>query len=163
MTLDQLTRQQLSALLKTGNAHMSFEEAVADFPEDKINSRPPNVDYTFWHLVEHLRITQRDILDYLNDPHYEEMAWPKDYWPAPSATTDKAGWDQSVADFIADRSQLIAIVENPNTDLTASVPSNPDHTILREILILIDHNAYHIGELAILRQVDNAWGKNRGE
>ena len=163
MTLDTQLRQQLSDLLKAGNAHMSFEDAVADFPEAKINSRPKNVDYSFWHLVEHLRITQKDILDYLNDADYEEMEWPKDYWPAPDATTDRSGWDASIAAFIADRDALVAIVEEPNTDLTAGVPSNPDHTILREILIVTDHNAYHIGELGILRQVDNAWGSSHQE
>jgi hypothetical protein len=156
--LDTQLRQQLSDLLKAGNAHMSFEDAVANFPENKINHRPEHVDYSFWHLVEHLRITQQDILDYLNDANYEEMEWPKDYWPAPDATTDRAGWDASIADFLEDRGKLIAIVENPDTDLTAPVPSSADHTILREILIVADHNAYHIGELGILRQVDNAWG-----
>ena len=163
MTLDAQLRQQLTDLLKTGNAHMSFEDAVADFPEAKINSRPKNVDYSFWRLVEHLRITQKDILDYLNDANYKEMEWPKDYWPAPDATTDRSGWDASIAAFLADRDALVAIVEDPNTDLTAGVPSNPDHTILREILIVTDHNAYHIGELAILRQVDNAWGPSHQE
>ena len=163
MTLDQLTRQQLSELLKTGNAHLSFEDAVADFPIDKINHQPANVPYSFWHLVEHLRITQRDILDYLNDANYEEMHWPKDYWPAPDATTDQSGWDASIAAFIADRDALVAIIENPATDLTTGVPSNPDHSILREMLIVADHNAYHIGELAILRQVDSAWGSSHQE
>jgi hypothetical protein len=158
MSLDTHLRQQLSDLLKTDNAHMSFEDAVADFPDDKINHRPANVPYSFWHLVEHLRITQKDILDYLNDANYEEMHWPKDYWPAPDATTDRSGWDDSIAAFLADRDALVAIVDNPATDLTAGVPSNPSHSILREMLIVADHNAYHIGELAILRQVDNAWG-----
>ena len=157
-TLDAQLRQQLSTLLETGNAHMSFEEAVAEFPERKINHRPQHVDYTYWHLVEHLRLTQRDILDYLTKADYTELEWPPDYWPAPDATADKAGWDQSVADFIADRNQLVAIVEDPATDLTASVPSNPEHTVLREILVVADHNAYHVGELGILRQVDQAWG-----
>jgi hypothetical protein len=156
--LDTQLRQQLSDLLKAGNAHMSFEDAVANFPENKINHRPEHVDYSFWHLVEHLRITQQDILDYLNDANYEEMEWPKDYWPAPGATTDRAGWDASIAAFLEDRGKLIAIVENPDTDLTAPVPSSADHSILREILIVADHNAYHIGELGILRQVDHAWG-----
>jgi hypothetical protein len=158
MTLDTQLRQQLSDLLATGNAHLSFEDAVADFPEDKINRRPKNVDYSFWHLVEHLRITQKDILDYLCDANYEEMEWPKDYWPAPDATTDRSGWDASIAAFIADRDALVAIVEDPKTDLSATVPSSADHTILREMFIVADHNAYHIGELGILRQVDNAWG-----
>lgn len=159
MTLDSQLRQQLADLLRDGNAHMPFAEAVADFPIDRINDRPANVPYSYWHLIEHLRITQRDILDYLADPNYQEMEWPKDYWPAPDATTDQAGWDASIAGFEADLSQLIVLVQDPASDLTAPVPSNPDHTVLREILIIADHNAYHVGELAILRQTDNTWGK----
>ena len=158
MTLDQLIRQKLADLLRDGNAHMPFQEAVADFPTDKINQRPANVDYSYWQLIEHLRITQRDILNYLHDANYEEGVWPEDYWPAPDATTDQSGWDASVAAFETDLSQLVAIVQDPATDLTASVPSNSEHTVLREILIVADHNAYHIGELAILRQVDGIWG-----
>jgi hypothetical protein len=161
--LDTQLRQQLTDLLKQGNAHMSFEDAVADFPEAKINSRPAHVDYTYWHLVEHLRITQRDILNYLTDPHYHEPSWPKDYWPAPDATTDRAGWDASVAAFLDDVAQLIAIVNDPATDLAGPVSNHPKHTILREILVVTDHNAYHIGELGILRQVDNAWGSSHQE
>lgn len=156
--LDTQLRQQLTNLLNGGNAHMPFSEAVADFPDEKINHRPAHVDYTYWHLVEHLRLTQRDILDYLTDPDYKEMEWPKDYWPAPDATTDKAGWDESLTAFLDDRGRLVAMVEDPATDLTATVPSSNDHTILREILIVADHNAYHIGELGILRQTDQAWG-----
>jgi len=163
MTLDQLTRQQLTDLLKNGNAHLPFQEAVADFPADKINQRPANVPYSYWHLIEHLRITQRDILNYLLDADYEELTWPKDYWPAPDATTDDAGWNASIAGFEADLAQLVGMVEDPAIDLTASVPSNPDHTVLREILIVADHNAYHVGELAILRQVDGTWGARREE
>lgn len=158
MDLDQLVRQQLVTLLNGGNAHMSFQEAVADFPEEKINHRPAGVAYTFWHLVEHLRITQRDILVYLAKADYAGMEWPRDYWPALDAVTDRAGWDASIADFEADLAQLVAIVEDPATDLTATVPSNDEHTVLREMLIVADHNAYHIGELGVLRQVDSAWG-----
>jgi hypothetical protein len=158
MNLDRQVRQQLVTLLNGGNAHMPFQDAVADFPEAKINHRPANVDYTFWHLVEHLRITQRDILNYLMQADYVAPEWPREYWPAPDAVTDKAGWEQSITDFEADLAHLVAIVSDPATDLTATVPSNDQHTALREVLIVADHNAYHIGELGILRQIDSAWG-----
>ena len=158
MTLDQLSRQQLADLLTHGNAHLPFQDAVADFPIDQINHRPPNVPYSYWHLIEHLRLTQRDILNYLRDADYAEPEWPKDYWPAPDAITDQAGWDASIAAFEADLAELAGMVEDPATNLTASVPSNPEHTVLREMLIVADHNAYHVGELAILRQVDGIWG-----
>jgi hypothetical protein len=153
-------RSQLADLLREGNAHMSFAEAVADFPDDKINTRPRNVPYSFWHLLEHLRLTQLDILEYVTSADYREREWPRDYWPAPDADATRQQWDETIAAFERDRNELIAIVEDESTDLFATVPSHDEHTILREMLIIADHNAYHIGELAILRQTENAWGPN---
>jgi hypothetical protein len=158
MDRDRLVREQLVGLLRGGNAHMPFTEAVADFPEARINSRPANVDYTFWHLLEHLRITQADILNYLTNAGYDELEWPREYWPEREAQATKADWNNSVAAFRRDLEAIVAIVSDEKTDLLATVPSNAEHTILREALIVADHNAYHIGELAILRQVENAWG-----
>ncbi len=157
MPSDRETRKQLVALLRGGQAYMTFDHAVADFPMDRINSRPPNVPYSFWHLLEHLRIAQRDILDYIHGEDYRELEWPAGYWPAPDATTDAAGWEGTIAQFKADRDALIAIVEDPATDLTAPLPHAPQHNILREILVVADHNAYHTGELAILRGVMQLW------
>jgi hypothetical protein len=160
MDRDRGLRQQLIALLRGGNAHMPFGEAVADFPEAHVNTRPPNVDYTFWHLVEHLRLTQADILAYLTRADYHEPEWPREYWPAPDARATKQDWDESVAVFQRDLEALVAIVADERTDLFATVPSNDEHTVLREVLIVADHNAYHVGELGILRQVANAWGRH---
>ena len=150
--------QQLAQNLRAGNAHMSFEDAVAQFPDAHINTRPENVDYTFWHLVEHLRLTQADILRYVTEPGYQEMAWPRDYWPAQDAEATKAEWDASVHGFLQDREALAEMIEDERNDILMPVPSHAEHTLLREVLIIIDHNAYHTGELAILRQVANAWG-----
>lgn len=158
MSLDAHVRQQLVDSLRKGNAHFSFEQAVAGFPVEKINHFPANVPYSYWQLLEHLRITQRDILDYLTDSAYSEPHWPDDYWPAREATTDQPGWNATIAAFLDDRERLIDIIEHPETDLAAPLPINPEHTVLREMLIVIDHNAYHIGELAILRQTDDSWG-----
>ena len=155
---DRLLREQLVSLLRGGNAHMPFAEAVADFPEGRINDQPTNVEYTLWHLVEHLRLTQADILDYITNPAYEAPDWPRDYWPAPDARATKADWDASVASFQRDLEALVAIVADEANDLLATVPSHDQHNLLREVLIVADHNAYHIGELGILRQVENAWG-----
>ena len=158
MPLDTSLRQQLAQNLRAGNAHMSFEDAVAQFPEAHINTCPERVDYSFWHLVEHLRLTQADILRYVTDPAYQEMAWPRDYWPAKDAQATRAEWDASVDGFLADREALAAMVEDESIDLLMPAPSHAEHTLLREVLIIIDHNGYHVGELAILRQVANAWG-----
>lgn len=158
MSLDTALRQQLAQNLRAGSAHMSFEEAVADFPGAHVNTRPHNVDYSFWHLVEHLRLTQADILRYLTDPGYQEMAWPRDYWPAKDAEAIKEQWDASGQGFLRDREALAAMVEDEGNNLLMPAPSHAAHTLLREVLIVIDHNAYHIGELGGLRQVTGAWG-----
>jgi hypothetical protein len=163
VTLDSSLRQQLAQNLRAGNAHMSFEDAVAEFPEAHINTRPENVEYTFWHLVEHLRLTQADILRYVSDPGYQEMEWPRDYWPAKDAMATRTEWDASVDGFLRDREALAAMVEDEGKDILMPAPSNGEHTLLRELLIIIDHNAYHIGELAGLRQVANAWGPGHEE
>lgn len=152
------TREQIIGLLRGGHAHLPFSEAVADFPVAHINTRPPNVDYTFWHLLEHLRLTQEDILEYLTQANYREREWPADYWPAPDAEATPADWQATIDAFNRDLEAIVAIVADEQTDLLDTVPSHDEHTILREALIIADHNAYHIGELAILRQVCDAWG-----
>ncbi len=154
-------RAQVVALLRGGQAHMGFAEAVAAFPAALINARAPHVAYTFWHLVEHVRLTQADILDYVTNADYREPAWPDEYWPSRDAQATKDDWDRSVAAFEQDSEALIAVVEDAGTDLFSTVPSGGEHTILREALLVADHNAYHVGELGILRQVADAWGRTR--
>jgi len=154
-------RRQLVRLLDGVDAHMPFEEAVADFPDQAMNERPPNVGYTLWHLVEHLRLTQWDILDYVTNPAYVEREWPREYWPDPSATATRADWDASVAGFLADRAALRSLVLDEGRDLVAVIAGTPGHTLLREVRIVADHNAYHVGELAILRQVMGSWPPGR--
>jgi hypothetical protein len=151
-------RQQVVDLLRGGNAHMPFAEAVADFPEAQVNVRPPNVAYTFWHLLEHLRLTQADILAYLTRADYEAPEWPVAYWPPQDAVATMRDWDESVAAFNRDLEAIVAIVADEATDLFASVPSCAEHNVLREALIVADHNAYHVGEMGALRQVAGAWG-----
>ena len=157
MTDDQRVREQLLALLRGGQAHMGFHQAVADFPPEAMNAYPPDVSYTPWHLLEHLRITQRDILDFIRDPEYESPPWPEGYWPAPDARTDEAGWQETVRRFRQDLEALQAVVADPETDLYATMPQGERYTVLREILVIADHNAYHLGEFGILRQVMGTW------
>lgn len=99
---EKVIRLQLAQLLDGRNAHMTFDDAVADFPPEKINSRPPNVPYTIWHLVEHLRIAQWDILEFVRDPHHQSPSWPKGYWPAPDAVASIDDWNRSIEEFRAD-------------------------------------------------------------
>jgi hypothetical protein len=144
-----------------GPSYMTFDDVVADFPMAHINTRPPNVPYTPWHLIEHIRIAQRDILDYIRDRHYRLPKWPDDYWPDPSAQADAKAWRKTVAAFRQDRAALEKIAANPRIALDAPLPYARQHTHIRELLIVAEHNTYHIGELAILRQVMGTWPANR--
>lgn len=161
MMTDQILRQQLVNQLTKRQAHMLFEDAVANFPTEQINARIPDAEYTIWHIVEHLRICQWDILDYIINPDYQHPTFPDDLWPAKDATTDLDGWNHSIAQFLADRQALVDIVNDPTNDLYAQIPHAADgHNILREILIIAQHNAYHIGELGGLRQSMRLWRDN---
>jgi DinB family protein len=160
---DKALRKQLAELLDGVGAHMPFEEAVADFPDDAINRRPPNVDYGPWQLLEHLRLTQFDILEYVRNPDYEEREWPREYWPEPDAVATRQQFDETIRLFLEDRTALRTILMDPATDLFAVIPGSPGHNLVREIRIDADHNAYHIGEFAILRQVMGTWPANRSD
>ena len=154
------TREQVLALLDGGNAHMSLDEAVADFPDSAMNAYPPNVPYTPWHLLEHLRLTQQDILDFMRDPDYREQTWPDDYWPARDATATEADWQATVQGIHHDLAAIRAIVADPATGLDDPVVNagdDPKYTVLRQALLVADHNAYHLGEFAILRQAMGTW------
>jgi hypothetical protein len=145
-----LLRAELLQLLAGEGARMPLDEAVAGFPESALNVRPPNVSYTPWQLLEHVRIAQWDILDYIRNRAYVEPSWPEDYWPAPDATAT-AEDGRALHDLVAD----------PATDLFAVIPGTPGHTILREVRVVADHTAYHVGEFAILRQVMGTWPAGR--
>lgn len=153
-------RAEVRTLVR-GPSYMTFDDVVADFPMKHINTRPPNVPYTPWHLIEHMRIAQGDILDYIRDRDYRLPTWPDDYWPAPEAEADARAWKKTVAAFRRDRAALEKIAGNPRVTLGAPLPYARQHTYIRELLIVSEHNAYHIGELAILRQVMGTWPAHR--
>ncbi len=155
-------RRQLVLLLHGRQAHMTFDDAVADFPAWAINARAPNVAYTPWHIVEHLRLTQWDILRYVEDPRgHVSPDWPAGYWPAPDAETDEVGFRASVEGFRADLAALEAIAGDQSVDLFAVLEGTPGHTVFRELCLVANHNSYHIGEFASLRQVMGSWPAGR--
>lgn len=160
MKNDAFLREQLVKNLHS-ESHMPFAEVIADFPVKHINTFPPNVDYTFWHLLEHIRITQWDIYDFSINPKYKYIKWPDDYWPKKTAKATKAQWERSVKGIEHDLKAMMKLVKNPKTDLYAKISWGEGQTILREVVMVADHNAYHIGEFAILRQVVGAWPKKR--
>lgn len=157
MNAEGVMRKQLVALLRGGNAHMGFDQAVADFPVEYINHRPPNVPYTPWQLIEHTRIAQWDILEFIRNPDHVSPSWPEGYWPPPEEEVDAVRWVETINAFRVDLEAVQDLAADPDTDLFAPIPHAPDYTIFREILLVADHNAYHIGEFAVLRQVMGTW------
>ncbi len=138
---------------------MNFSQAVAGFPIDQINTKAPNVEYTFYALIEHINRTQQDFINYISADSYEEPKWPDDYWPAKDYEASEEDWTKAVHETEEGTQKLIDILSQPDVDLNTPVKNGPaDHTLLREILMAADHAAYHVGELAILRQVTNTWG-----
>ena len=154
---DAIVREQLVQRLRGRGAHMPFEEAIKDFPMDQINAPFPNGTYGAWALVEHLRRTQADMLDYITNPNYQHGEWPKDYWPDEGATGSAEDWTNSVNGFFSDLEAFIAIVEDEKTDLYGPIAWAAQHNVMRCVLIIVDHNAYHIGEFAIMRQAMGTW------
>jgi hypothetical protein len=152
-------RAHVLELLKGGHAHVAFDDAVADLPVPLRGKRPDALPYSPWELVEHIRISARDILDYTlarKAADYQSMSWPKDYWPKTPAPPGAKAWDDAVAAIRADREAMQRLVQEH--DLFATVAASTEgHTLLREALMLADHNAYHIGELVAVRRLLGAW------
>lgn len=161
MSADRVLREQLLALLRGGNAHLTFEQAVAGFPLDHLNTRPPQVSYTPWQLLDHVRIAQWDILEFVRNPAHVSPPWPEEYWPPLEEEADARRWAETLRAFRADLKALQDMVADPATDLLAPLPHALGYTLLREILLVADHNAYHLGEFAILRQVMGTWPAHR--
>jgi hypothetical protein len=155
MTSDALIRQQLLALLNGAQAHMTFDMIVADMPLQASNTKAPHFNYTPWHLVEHMRIAQHDIIEFVLDPDYQSPPWPEGFWPAEDEVADEDSWQESLALYRRDLERVLDLVRAPKTDFFAPIPHARDYTIFREILLVADHNAYHLGELITLRQVLN--------
>ena len=157
MNTDQALREHLLYLLRSGGAHLNFDAAVADLPPALRGARPPGIPHTPWRLLEHLRIAQWDILEFCRNPRHASPKWPDGYWPAGDAPPDDAAWDRSVAAFRADLKAMQDLVADPKTDLFARIPHGEGQTVLREALLVADHNAYHLGQLVVVRRALGAW------
>src|SRR5947209_15732560 len=149
---DRALREHLLYLLRGGGAHIKFEEVVKDFPVELINRKAEGVPYTPWQLLEHMRIAQWDILEFSRNPKHVSPDWPEGYWPGKSIEADADAWRKSVESFSEDLSAMLALVEDTSTDLYAPIPHGEGQTVLREALLVADHNAYHLGALVTLRR-----------
>jgi uncharacterized damage-inducible protein DinB len=153
---DQI-RAHIVKLLDWEEAHVDFDTAVAGMPIELRGRRVPGFPHSAWELLEHLRLAQRDLLDFCRDAHYKAPKWPDDYWPSSATPPDDASWNWSVKAFNADRNELKAFVADASLDLTAKIPHGTGQTYLRSILLVADHNAYHVGQLVAVRQQLGAW------
>ncbi len=151
--------KQLLALMREGQAHADFQTVIADFPVDARGKVPEGVPYSAWQLIEHMRITQRDILNFSAPPTggYHPIAWPEAYWPKSPEPPTLQAWDKTIAAITEDRQQFEALVTRPGVDLFKPFLWGDGQNLLREALLIADHNAYHLGELVLLRRLLGVW------
>ena len=154
---DRALRQHLLELLHGGHAHADFDTAVRGLAPALRGKRPKGAEHSPWEILEHLRIAQSDILEFSRDPGHESPDWPSGYWPQASAPPDAKAWEKSLRAFRHDLHAMSDLVANPRTDLFARIPHGSGQTILRESLLVADHNAYHLGQLVLVRRLLGAW------
>ena len=153
---DLAFREHLVNLLHGRGAHVPFERAVADVPEDRRGVVPEGTAASLWQQLEHLRIAQWDILEFSRDPSHMSPEWPDGYWPA-AAAPPQGAWQSSVAEFLADRAAIVELVADPQADLYAAFAHGTGQTLLREALVVADHNSYHVGQIVLLRRLLGCW------
>jgi hypothetical protein len=146
-------RQHLANLLRMKGAHLTFQAAISDFPAHLRGVRPPGAPHSAWQLVEHMRLAQQDILDFSRNPAYQEKKFPDDYWPVEEAPPSEASWNASVRQFQSDLEEVQALLADTTRDLLAAIPHGQGQTLLREALLVADHNSYHLGQLMFLRKM----------
>jgi hypothetical protein len=156
MNDDKALREHLLYLLTKDGAHAGFDDAVKDFPAALRGVRPAGSPHSPWELLEHLRIAQWDILEFTRDQHVSPD-FPKGYWPTSPEPPSAEAWDESVGKFRSDREALAKLLSDPATDLFAKLPHGEGQTVLREVLLTADHNAYHLGQLLLVRRLLDAW------
>ena len=150
-------REQLVALMSGSNAHATFDDAIKDMPAEIRGKRAQGAPHSPWELLEHLRIAQWDILEFSRDARHQSPKWPEGYWPSDPAPPDDKSWEKSVRAVRHDLQAMCDLVADSSTDLYARIPHGEGQTILREALLVADHNAYHVGQLILVRRLLGAW------
>jgi hypothetical protein len=154
---NKILREHLTRLLRSSEAHVDFDKAVSHLPRELRGVRPEPVPHSAWEVLEHMRIAQWDILEFSRNPKHVSPDWPAGYWPQSAAPPNDAAWDRSLRQFHADLEAMGKLIADPSTDLFARIPHGSGQTLLREALLVADHNAYHLGELVFLRRLLGAW------
>ena len=157
MDRDRMLRDHVLYLLRGGGAHLNFDKAVAGLPPKLRGAKPDGVPHTPWRLMEHMRLTQWDILQFSRNPKHVSPEFPEGYWPKGDAPPSSKAWDASIKAFRKDLKAMEKVVDDPKTDLFARIPHGNGQTILREALLVADHNAYHLGQLVVIRRMLGAW------
>ncbi len=157
MSDDKALRQHILYFLRGGGAHLDFEKVVAGLPAKLRGAKPKGLPYTAWRLLEHMRIAQWDILEFSRNPKHVSPEFAEGYWPASDSPPSAAAWEASVKRFRSDLAAMQELVKDPSTDLLAPIPHGKGQTILREALLVADHNAYHLGQFVVLRRLLGVW------
>lgn len=161
-TNEKTLRTLLQKFLDFADAHVGFDAAVAGIPLRLRGKRPAGAPHSPWELVEHMRLAQFDILDFCVNPKYKEHRWPDDYWPSSRGPNSDADWKKSIAQFRRDRRALQRLAADESLDLAATIPHGSGQTYLRELVLVADHNAYHVGQLILVRQLLGIWKPKTG-
>ncbi len=146
-------RQHITNLLTKAEAHVDLSSSIKDFPSELRGVKPEGAPHTPWQLLEHIRIAQWDILEFSKDAKHKSPKWPDEYWPKTEAPPNDQAWDKSVKQILADLKEISDLVNNPEVDLLAPIPNGDGQTLLREALLVADHNAYHLGQLVMVRRI----------
>ncbi|HEX4104508.1 MAG TPA: DinB family protein [Candidatus Paceibacterota bacterium] len=150
-------RKELSSYLRRGSAHAPLAEAAKDLPPELMNGKIDGIPFTPWMLLEHIRVTQGDMVDFIRNPNYQGMKWPDAYWPPADKKAGAAAWSKTMKEYEKDLRALEAIVLDEKNDLFAPIPHGSGQTIMKEVLQVIDHTSYHAGELILMRRAMHAW------
>lgn len=159
MAGDRDLKQRLVVSLQGGKAHVTFDRAVARLPEPLRGRRPRGLPYSPWQQLEHIRICQRDILDYTRNAKHPELKWPDDYWPKRPAPPARTAWDRSVKAYRADLQAFCDLVMDPSTDVLAPAPHDPEITVAHMVMLTAQHTSYHLGQILVIRRLLGAWGE----
>ncbi len=149
--------KHLSSLIVGGNAHVTFDESIENLAPENFGIKPPDLPYSIWMLVQHIRITQADILDFSVNKYYKPLKWPDEYWPAQEAPTDTGSWQNCLDKIQDDRQNFIDLLHKPDADLFAPFRHGDGQNLFKEALLIADHTSYHTGQIVLIRRLLNDW------
>jgi hypothetical protein len=154
---DDIVKKLLTELIIKGNAHASLEEVVADLPIEDVGNKPGDLPYSIWKLVEHIRITQWDILEFSRNPEHTSPNWPDGYWPSTDAPSNEKEWERSLLQIKKERDEFIRLLSDPAADLYHPFAHGEGQNLFREAILIADHTSYHLGQIIVIRRLLNNW------